>query len=118
MATISTHTLNSVDGSHAGGVPLQVMKIDAQSHRTLVLTGATDEGGRFATEIDEAEIDAGAAYELVLDVDAYFQPLGLTDEGGRSMFEAVIRFRMPDPAGRYHMPFMLAPNSYSVWSSR
>ena len=31
--------------------------------------------------------------------------------------EVVIRFAMPDPTGSYHIPLMLAPNSYSVWWS-
>ena len=118
MATISTHTLNSVDGSHAANVRLSIFVVGKDGQRETVLTGATDEGGRFVRELPEAEIDTQADYEMVLQVGDYFDPQGLNDENGRNLKEVVMRFQMPDVAGRYHMPFMLAPNSYSVWMAR
>ena len=57
-------------------------------------------------------------YEMVLQVGAYFDPQGLNSAKGRNLTEVVMRFKMPDVTGRYHMPFMLAPNSYSVWMAR
>jgi 5-hydroxyisourate hydrolase len=33
------------------------------------------------------------------------------------MTEIVLRFAMPDPASRYHMPVILSPHGYSVWWS-
>lgn len=118
MATISTHTLNSVDGSHAANVRLAILQIGEDGQRETVTTGATDEGGRFVRELPENEINPDADYELVLQVADYFDPKGLNDEAGRNVNEVVVRFRMPDVGGRYHMPFMLAPNSYSVWMAR
>ncbi|NKB52525.1 MAG: hypothetical protein GKR97_09915 [Rhizobiaceae bacterium] len=118
MATISTHTLNSVDGTHAGGIALSVIAIAADQSRKTLLTGETDSGGRFVQEVAAADIDIGADYELVLLVAPYFESCHQGDAKGRSLKEVVVRFQMPDPEGRYHMPFMLAPNSYSVWSSR
>ena len=61
---------------------------------------------------------AQADYELVLQVGDYFDPQELNDAAGRNLKEVVMRFQMPDVKGRYHMPFMLAPNSYSVWMAR
>ena len=118
MATISTHTLNSVDGSHAANVRLSIFRIADDGKREKLITGATDEGGRFVRDIPAAEIDGDAGYELVLQVADYFESKGLTDEAGRNFNEVVMRFQMPDPEGRYHMPFMLAPNAYSVWMAR
>ena len=118
MATISTHTLNSVDGSHAVNVRLAILLVGGDWRRATLVTGATDEGGRFVREMPVTEIDAGADYELVLQVADYFERQCLTDENGRSLKEVVVRFQMPDPEARYHMPFMLAPNSYSVWMAR
>jgi 5-hydroxyisourate hydrolase len=118
MATISTHTLNSVDGSHAANVRLSILKVGEDGRRETLVSGATDEGGRFVREMPVTEIDTSCDYELVLQVAGYFQTMGLNDEDGRDLREVVVRFRMPDPQGRYHMPFMLAPNSYSVWMAR
>ena len=118
MATISTHTLNSVDGTHAGGIPVSVVRIGDDGQRAMLLSGETDDGGRFVHEIDPSEVDGEATHELVLQIGPYFDERGLGDPQGRAMQEVVVRFQMPDPHGRYHIPFMLAPNSYSVWSSR
>ena len=118
MATISTHTLNSVDGTHADCLTLRVLRIGADGKRTLILAGETDAGGRFVHDLTGDEIDTNAEYELELDVADYFQRKGIADAQDRALNVAVIRFRMPDVQGKYHMPFMLAPHSYSVWMAR
>lgn len=117
MAFLSTHTLNSVDGSHAGGVPVALTRIDADGRRTELFRQATDEGGRLAKEIDPRDLRPGAVYEMVLDAGAYFSAMTPPQHGPRFMREVVVRLEMPDPEGRYHIPFMLAPNAYSVWYS-
>jgi len=118
MATISTHTLNSVDGTHAGTIPVSIIQIAQDETRTVVFVGETDAGGRLVHEIPAAEVDTKADHELVLLIGPYFEDRELGDPNGRALKEVIVRFQMPDPEGRYHMPFMLAPNSYSVWSSR
>jgi 5-hydroxyisourate hydrolase len=32
--------------------------------------------------------------------------------------QIALRFAMTDPEGAYHMPIILNPNSYSMWTSR
>lgn len=116
MATLSTHTLNSIDGTHAGGIPVTLTRIDADG-RTELFRQATDAGGRLQREIDPEDLTPGAVYEMVLDVGAYFSAMTPPPRGPRFLREVVMRLEMPDPDGRYHIPFMLAPNSYSVWYS-
>ncbi len=117
MATLSTHTLNSVDGTHAGGIPVTLTRIDADGRRTELFRQATDEGGRLTKEIDPQDLKPGAVYEMVLDVGAYFSAMTPPPRGPRFIREVVMRLEMPDPDGRYHIPFVLAPNAYSVWYS-
>ena len=117
MASLSTHTLNSVDGTHAGGILVTLTRIDADGRRTELFRQATDEGGRLLREIDPQDLRPDAAYEMVLDVGAYFSAMTPPAHGPRFLREVVMRLEMPDPDGRYHIPFMLAPNSYSVWYS-
>ena len=76
MATISTHTLNSVDGSHAANVRLSIFVVGKDGQRETVLTGATDEGGRFVRELPEAEIDTQADYPETVVASAlwHFEP--------------------------------------------
>ena len=115
MATLSTHTLNSVDGTHAGGIRVVVFRIGPGGVRVQLLDTVTDPGGRFQESVETGGADD--RYEMVLHTGAYFAGRGVPVAGLQIHDEVVIRFAMPDPQARYHMPLMLAPNSYSVWFS-
>jgi 5-hydroxyisourate hydrolase len=117
MATLSTHTLNSVDGTHAAAVDITLLKIAPGGERIDVFNSRTDSGGRLSQLIDPAMVDTAADYELVFQTGAYFDKLGLKLPGLRIQKEVVIRFCMPDPRGAYHMPLVMAPSGYSVWLS-
>jgi 5-hydroxyisourate hydrolase len=117
MASLSTHILNSVDGTHAGDVAVCLSRTDAQGRRVVLFDRRTDPGGRLTERIDPAQVDAAADYELVFQTGAYFAARGLDLPGLRLQHEVVIRFRMPDAQAAYHMPLVMAPNGYSVWLS-
>lgn len=117
MAIISSHTLNSVDGTHAGGVGVRLFRLDARGNRALVFETATDEGGRLSELVDLPDTDAGAEFELVFATGPYFGSRELPVAGMQILRDVVIRFITPDPTAKYHIPLMLAPNSYSVWFS-
>ena len=112
MATVSSHALNGVDGSHAGGIAVRLVELS--TGRTVFDT-STDGGGRLAEEV--AAPDPAARYELVFQAGAYWQGRVPGNHGARIMDEIVIRFAMPDPDGRYHIPLILSPHGYSLWSS-
>ena len=117
MATLSTHTLNSVDGTHAGNVRVSLLRIATDGTRVVVFATSTDAGGRLSERIDAAQVDVAADYELVFQTGAYFATRGLALPGLRIQKEVVVRFCMPDPQAAYHMPLVMAPNGYSVWLS-
>lgn len=117
MAIVSSHTLNSVDGTHAGGIAVTLTRISADGSRTDLFNSATDDGGRFSEELDASLIETDATYEMVLATGPYFDARSLSVSGGKFLREVVVRFEMPDATARYHIPFMLAPHSYSVWFS-
>jgi len=115
MAVLSSHFLNGVDGSHAGGVPVKLVHIDDEGLRATVFATASDEGGRFAEEVKPR---SGGSYELVIGSGAYFDQFALPKSGDQILTEIVIRFTMPDPDARYHIPVIMAPHSYTCWWSR
>ena len=112
MATVSSHTLNGVDGSHAGGIAVRL--VDLATGRTVFDT-RMDDGGRLIQEV--AAPDPEGRYELVFQTGAYWQARVPGTHGARIMDEIVVRFTMPDPEGRYHIPLILSPHGYSLWSS-
>ena len=117
MAVITTHVLNSVNGSHAGDVKIAIFQIAENGNRTKVFNGATDDSGRLSVTLEASEINEASDYEMVLQSGKYFEQHQLQVANMQVQKEIVIRFVMPDAQGKYHMPLMMAPNSYSVWFS-
>ena len=115
MATVTSHTLNSVDGTHAGGIVVTCCKIGNDGTREVVFETVTDGGGRFSESIERP--DANRNYELVFQTADYFSARSQQSEQMQILRDVVIRIEMPNPDGLYHFPLMLAPNSYSVWWS-
>ena len=74
-----------------------------------------DSGGRLLKDV--AQVDTTATYELVFQTGDYWRERVEPRHGARVMSEIVIRFTMPDPEGRYHIPLILSPNGYSMWCS-
>ena len=113
MATVSSHVLDSVHGTHAAGIRCILSRIDGQA-RVTVFDVLADQEGRIAEAV---ALDAGAAsaeFELVLRAADYFTGCGIAAKG--CVREVVLRFVMREDR-RYHLPVMLAPNSYSTWWS-
>ena len=52
MATISSHVLNSVDGTHAGGVRVQCWRILDSGARESVFDVRSGEDGRIGATVD------------------------------------------------------------------
>ncbi len=115
MAVVSSHTLNAVDGTHAGGIAVALYKLGVDDTRTEVFRTEMDEGGRLSETV--LDPDGTATYELVFRIAAYFAARKQQSGTQQILDEVVIRFSMPDPDGRYHIPLILAPNNYSVWWS-
>ena len=117
MATVSSHLLNGMDGSHAAHVKIRLSKVENEGSRTIVFDTQTDSGGRLAETLDENTLDVDASYELEIDTSGYWSA---QQEGGsraNTCEEIVFRFSMPDAGARYHIPFIISPNNYSVWWS-
>ncbi len=114
MATVSSHTLNGVDGTHAGGIKVTLRRLGKDEP---LFETAMDEGGRLSETVDLTGAEPGATYELVFENGGYWSARGFPQGEGRIISEIVLRFTMPDPEGKYHMPIILSPNGYSTWAS-
>ena len=112
MAIISSHTLNGTDGTHASGIEVSLTQLGKLEQ---IAASQTDESGRVSIEIDPSAIDSEAKFELVLSTRNYWADRGFAAPG--VVGEIVLRFQMPDTHGKYHMPVILSPHSYSTWKS-
>lgn len=110
MAIISSHTLNGSDGTHAGGISVTLTNLNTGK---ILFTDCMDDGGRLSRKIPEDDVDSGAIYELVFNTKTYWA----TRKVLVKVSQIVLRFEMANPEGVYHMPVIINPNSYSMWSS-
>ncbi|MGI9391338.1 MAG: hydroxyisourate hydrolase [Boseongicola sp.] len=112
MAIVSSHTLNGADGTHAGGIPVKLVNLNTGQK---LFDGQMDDAGRLSEIVDLTGADPEDSYELVFAAGQYWKALNVTYSP--RINEIVLRFTMPDPGARYHMPIILSPNSYSTWAS-
>ena len=114
MPTISTHVLNSVDGSHAAGVKVECLGCASSGSCTVLFSGLTDEGGRLTANISlaEASFDSIA---LEFHSGDYFAARGL----GADALVRSVQFRIQLQPGdeRHHLPVIAAPHGCSAWWS-
>tara|TARA_B110000881_G_C18404544_1_gene427724 strand:+ start:468 stop:821 length:354 start_codon:yes stop_codon:yes gene_type:complete len=114
MAIISSHTLNGIHGTHAGGISVELKNI--KTHKYLFKT-FMDNGGRLNEIVSPELIDENAIYELVFGVGKYWKKVHVISDKNKVLNEIVIRFKIIDRYKKYHMPIILSPNSYSTWWS-
>jgi 5-hydroxyisourate hydrolase len=105
---LTTHVLDVSRGRPAAGVAIELWRDDR-----LVRAVTTNADGRTdAPLLAAGELTAGV-YELRFAVGAYF---GDADPGDPPFLDVVpVRFGIGDADGRYHVPLLVTPWSYSTY---
>ena len=116
MATISSHVLDAVNGTHAGGVRVDCHRIGDDGRAEPVFSVESGADGRIATIVEVDGADTGRVYELGFHIGEYFDRERFAEQA-RIMPVVVFRLRLPDPDARYHVPLIASPHGYSVWWS-
>ena len=111
MATISSHLLNSVDGTHANGVKVTIYQINSSGEKKIFFETETDEGGRILKDFELSNNDCECEYEMVCKTADYFSEKKVVSE-------IIVKFKMEDPKKKYHLPIIISPNGYSIWWSK
>ena len=110
MAILSSHLLNSVNGKHASDVEIIIYQIKSSGEKKIFSEAKTDSGGRILKEFNLSEEDCNSEYEMVCKTGDYFSEKKIISE-------IVVKFKMPDPNKKYHIPIIISPNGYSIWWS-
>ena len=111
MAILSSHLLNSVDGTHANGVKVINNQINSSGEKIIFFETETDDGGRILKDFNLSENDCKCDYEMICKISDYFSEKKIVSE-------IIIKFRMEDPKKKYHLPIIISPNGYSIWWSQ
>ena len=110
--TITSHVLNGVDGTHAGGVPVALVHVSTGNR---IAETKTDDGGRLVIQLADAEIDRAADYQLEFDTRAYWKSRNAEDAA--IIDTIILRFFMGEASAQHHMPVIISPNTYTTWKS-
>lgn len=105
MTHVSTHVLNAVTGRPAAGIAVTL----TDTAGALLAQSVTDTDGRIASLAGNS--DLGGVYRITFDTRTYFASQGIAG----FYPEVIIAFEIDDPAGRYHVPVLLSPFSYSTY---
>lgn len=117
MAKLSSHILNSVTGTHAGGVAVSLAHVEEDGSRKMMFEAKTDAGGRLAQEIDLGGFDPDDVFELVFETGPYWDALNIKRDRAQIVRQIVHRLVLADHNGCYHLPVIISPNGYSCWWS-
>ena len=110
MASLSSHLLNSVDGTHAEGVKVTINQINSNGDKKKFYETETNKEGRIFKEFELSNDDCSCEYEMICNIADYFSEKKIVSE-------ITIKFRMEDPNKKYHLPIIISPNGYSIWWS-
>jgi 2-oxo-4-hydroxy-4-carboxy-5-ureidoimidazoline decarboxylase len=112
---LSTHVLDTHAGRPAAALVVELRELSASGADRLVARAVTNADGR-----TEAPLIAGrpvpiGRYELTFAVGDYFARRGVELADPPFLDTVPVRFAVADPEGRYHVPLLITPWSYSTY---
>ncbi len=110
---LTTHVLDAARGCPAGGMKIELYRIDGDKREHL-RTAVTNDDGRTDEQVLPSGEFARGTYELVFHAGDYLDKTG--EAWGKPRFLDVIplRFGMSEDT-HYHVPLLLSPYSYSTY---
>ncbi len=103
MARLSTHVLDTAHGKPAAG-----MRVRLHREGEVLADTVTNADGRTAQPLISGETIPVGEYDLVFSVGAYYGTAAFLDQ-------VVVRFRVSEPDGHYHVPLLVSPFGYTTY---
>lgn len=112
---LSTHVLDTVNGSPARNMQIELWVIDNNENKTLLKTLHTNQDGRTDQPLlSSAEMQSGI-YEIWFNVSDYFASLEVSQTQPPFLTCVPIRFGISDINANYHVPLLVSPWAYSTY---
>ena len=112
MGRLTTHILDTANGTPAANVSVRVYSMD--QGRDLCATAVTNDDGRTEAPLLEGDAFRSGGYEIEFDIGAYFANAGHTLSEPAFLDTVVIRFGVRSDQ-HYHVPLLASPWSYSTY---
>jgi 5-hydroxyisourate hydrolase len=114
MGHLSTHVLDTAHGCPAAGMQVRLLRFDG-SKATLVQSIVLNADGRADGPLLDAASMAAGRWRLSFDVAAYFRARGVALPEPPFIDVVTLDFGIADATGRYHVPLLVSPWSYSTY---
>ncbi|MBV8842966.1 MAG: hydroxyisourate hydrolase [Bryobacterales bacterium] len=114
MARVSTHVLDTARGVPAGGVTVDLHRLEGAG-RFHVKRDATNADGRTSQPLLGGDRIQPGVYELTFYAGEYFRRAGISVPNPPFLDEIVIRFGIADSSANYHVPLLVSPYGYSTY---
>jgi 2-oxo-4-hydroxy-4-carboxy-5-ureidoimidazoline decarboxylase len=112
---LSTHVLDNHAGKPAAGLAIELRECQACGAGRLVARAVTNEDGRTDAPLIAGRPVPIGRYELTFAVGAYFARRGVALADPPFLDIVPIRFAVAEAEGRYHIPLLFTPWSYSTY---
>jgi 5-hydroxyisourate hydrolase len=112
VGRLTTHVLDTSRGLPAAGMRIDLRR--GAGEPSVLKTVVTNPDGRPEGPLLEGQELQAGRYQLVFHVGEYFRGRGEAD-AGRFLEEVPVVIVIDDPAGRYHVPLLVSPWSYSTY---
>ena len=113
MGRLTTHVLDLVHGSPAGGMAIELYAVDAS--RRLITRTTTNPDGRCDRPLLEGEQVKAGVWELEFHVAEYFSARGVPQADPPFLDVVTVRFGIASAEQHYHVPLLVSPWSYSTY---
>lgn len=114
MGKLTTHVLDTMNGSPAAGLAVALYRLDGAQPVLLKQIRLNHDGRADAPLLADAELVPGR-YRLVFGVAAYFRGRGVALPEPAFLDEVPLDFGIADTALHYHVPLLATPWSYATY---
>jgi 5-hydroxyisourate hydrolase len=113
MGRLSTHVLDTMHGTPAAGVRIELYALGEE--KRLVASATTNADGRTDAPLLSGNALATGAYELLFHVGDYFRAKGAALPSPAFLDAVPVRFGVADSSAHYHVPLLVSPFAYSTY---
>lgn len=115
MGHLSTHVLDTMNGCPAAGMAVKLLRIEGDKSQLVQDFKLNQDGRNDGGALLDAAAMATGRYRLVFSVAPYFRARGVELPEPAFIDEVQLDFGIADAAGRYHVPLLVSPWSYSTY---
>ena len=113
MGRLTTHVLDTMSGSPAAGLKIELWRVGDDAMHLKTLT--TNDDGRVDSPILEGADFQSGTYELRFHAGDYLREGGVDLPDPAFLDIVPIRFGIADTDAHYHVPLLVSPYGYSTY---